>query len=292
MSTRSVLSLLAAASLWLTGCPSDNGSGGGAPPSSGTVVYLADQDIAGVFELYLGGSGTKLNPALAVGRTITNFALTPDAAAVVYLADQDQDDVVELYRVNLASPGASTKLNGALVAGGDVVQFAVTSDGTAVVYRADQTLDEVFELFRTQFNGGANSKLNPPYTIAQDVETFVLLPDSSGAIYRADQDVDGVSELYRVVFASAPTTNRLVNPPLFAGQNVDAFAATPDSANVVYIANRPIGSNQVFIVPAGGGGSITLNGVLDRQRKCHRFCCHARWTFSGLSCRSGYRRGL
>jgi hypothetical protein len=58
-------------------------------------VYLADQDIAGVFELYLEGSGTKLNPALAVGRTITSFALTPDAAAVVYIADQDQDDVFE-----------------------------------------------------------------------------------------------------------------------------------------------------------------------------------------------------
>src|SRR5688500_4876676 len=143
MSTRSVLSLLVAASLCLTGCPSDNGGGGAVPASGGTVVYLADQDIAGVFELYLEGSGTKLNPALAVGRTITSFALTPDAAAVVYLADQDQDDVFEIYRVNLASPGSSTKLNGALVAGGDVVQLAVTADGTAVVYRADQTQDEV-----------------------------------------------------------------------------------------------------------------------------------------------------
>ena len=131
MSTRSILSLLVAASLCLTGCPSDNGGGGAVPASGGTVVYLADQDIAGVFELYLEGSGTKLNPALAVGRTITSFALTPDAAAVVYIADQDQDDVFEIYRVNLASPGASTKLNGALVAGGDVVQLAVTADGTA-----------------------------------------------------------------------------------------------------------------------------------------------------------------
>ena len=131
-----------------------------------------------------------------------------------------------------------------------------------MVYRADQTQDEVFELFRTLFNGGTNSKLNPPYTISQDVETFVLLPDSSGVIYRADQATDGVSELYRVLFATAGTSNPLINPPLFTGQNVDAFAATPDSANVVYIANRPIGSNQIFIVPAGGGGSIPLNGPL------------------------------
>ena len=195
---------------------------------------------------------------------MTSFALTPDATAVVYIADQDQDDVFELYRVNLASPGVSTKLNGSLVVGGDVVEFAVTPDNTAIVYRADQTLDDVFELFRTVFAGGGNSKLNPPYGVAQDVDAFVVLPNSTGVIYRADQNTDGVSELYRVLFATAPVTDRLVNPPLVVGQNVEVFAVTPDSANVIYIANRPLvsGANQLFVVLAGGGANIQLNGVL------------------------------
>src|SRR4030095_5480920 len=161
MDKKPSLLLIAVAALFLTGCPSDNGN---APPptsSSGTVVYLADQDIVGVFELFLAGSGTKLNPALPAGRTVQSFALTPDATAVVYIADQDQNDVFELYRVNFASPGASTKLNSplalcGLAVCGDVTAFAITPDNSAVVYIADQTADDVFELFRTVLTSLAN----------------------------------------------------------------------------------------------------------------------------------------
>jgi len=250
--------------LSLTGCPDDGGGPtGGTAPGAGTVVYLADQDTVGVFELYLGSSGTKLNPALGAGRTVTNFAVTPGATAVVYIADQDQDDVYELYRVNLATPGTSAKLNGTIIpVGGDVTDFAITPDGSAVVYRADQNADEVFELYRTVLGTATNSRLNPAYAGGQDIETFVILPDSTGVIYRADQNTEGVSELYRVLFANAPTSDRLVAPALVPGQNVGAFAATADSANVVYIANRSIATNQVDFVPAGGGANIQLNGVL------------------------------
>ena len=263
MSNKPWLLLIAAAALSLTGCPSDDGS---APvvSSSGTVVYLADQDIGGVFELFLATSGTKLNPPLPAGRTVQSFALTQDATAVVYIADQDQNDVFELYRVNLTSPGSSTKLNPqlalcGLAVCGDVTGFAVTPDNSAVVYIADQTADEVFELFRTGLTSTANSKLNPDFTAGQNVDAFAILPNSTGVIYRANQNTPGAQELYRVLFASPSTSNRLItSPPLLAGQNVGKFTPTPDSANVVYIANRPVALN-LFIVPAAGGGDIQLN---------------------------------
>lgn len=258
--------LLAAPVLFLMSCINDNGTSGPVVPSSGAVVYLADQDIVGVFELFLATSGTKLNPPLLAGRTVQSFALTPDASAVVYIADQDQDDVFELYRVNLASPGSSTKLNGqlalcVLVVCGDVTEFAVTPDNSAVVYMADQTADDVFELFRTVLTTMVNSKLNPNFAAGQNVDAFAVLPNSTGVIYRANQNTAGVKELYRVLFTAAPSTDRLIiSPPLITGQNVGAFTATPDSANVAYIANRPVALN-LFIVPAGGGGSIQLNSV-------------------------------
>ena len=227
--------LIAAAAFVMTGCPGDDG---GAPvvSSGGAVVYLADQDTVGVFELFLATSGTKLNPPLPPGRTVESFALTPDSTAVVYIADQDQDEVFELYRVSLSSPGVSIKLNGPLVlcgpaVCGDVIEFAITPDNSAVVYIADQTLDSVFELSRPVLATTANS------------------------------NTAGVNELYRVLFTTAPTTDRLItSPPLIAGQNVGTFTPTPDSANVVYIANRPVALN-LFIVPAGGGGDIQLNSV-------------------------------
>ena len=256
--------LVAVTVLFLTSCVDDNGSGGNVAPTSGTVVYLADQDIVGVFELFLAGSGTKLNPALPAGRTVQSFALTPDATAVVYIADQDQNDVFELYRVNLASPGSSTKLNGqlalcGLAVCGDVTQFAVTPDNSAVVYIADQTADDVFELFRTVLTSLANSKLNPNFAAGQNVDAFAVLPNSTGVIYRANQNTPGAKELYRVLFASPQTTDRLItSPPLLTGQNVGKFTPTPDSANVVYILNRPVALN-LFIVPAAGGGDTQLN---------------------------------
>ncbi|HEX5551318.1 MAG TPA: hypothetical protein VFX36_10820, partial [Nitrospira sp.] len=119
MANNPLLLLIVIAAFSLTGCPSGDDGGTPVVPAGGTVVYLADQDIGGVFELFLASSGAKLNPTLPVGSTVVSFALTPDSSAVVYLADQDQDDVFELYRVNLATPGTSTKLNGVLVAGGD-----------------------------------------------------------------------------------------------------------------------------------------------------------------------------
>ena len=106
---RSLL-LVAVTFIFLTSCVDDNGSGGNVAPASGTVVYLADQDIAGVFELFLASSGAKLNPTLPVGRTVVSFALTPNGSAVVYLADQDQDDVFA-YTINSTS-GALAAVSG------------------------------------------------------------------------------------------------------------------------------------------------------------------------------------
>lgn len=72
---------------------------GGGRRCSGTIVYLADQDMNAVFELYRATSGTKVNPALGVGQNVTSFALTPDRAAVIYIADQDTAGVFKLYSI-------------------------------------------------------------------------------------------------------------------------------------------------------------------------------------------------
>ena len=99
----------------------ESGSNNGSSPSAaGTerIVYLADQDIDEVFELYLAGSSIKLNPSLSPGKNVLDFQITPDKTAVVYRADQDTNDVFELYRVAFATPGVSAKLNSSLPAGG------------------------------------------------------------------------------------------------------------------------------------------------------------------------------
>jgi len=82
---------------------------------SSRVVYRADQETEGVFELYSvpigGGSVTKLNDTLVSGGDVDQgFAISADSSRVVYLADQDTDEVFELYGSTIGSPSMAPVL--------------------------------------------------------------------------------------------------------------------------------------------------------------------------------------
>ncbi|MFP6873021.1 MAG: hypothetical protein VCA55_05865 [Verrucomicrobiales bacterium] len=107
----------------------------------GTVVYRANQDSDGVYELYSvaigGGASTKLNGALVPGGVVqSGFQVSADGGTVVYRADQDSDNVTELYSVAIGG-GAAIKLNSALPVFGDVFGFQVNPDGS-VLFVADE----------------------------------------------------------------------------------------------------------------------------------------------------------
>lgn len=247
--------------LLLTGC-SDSGVNAvvGTFSPAGTVVYLADQDIDGVFELYLTSTGGKLNPALPADRDVVSFALTPDKTAVLYIADQTVNDVFELYRVNIATPGQSVKLNGTLQAGGDVVSFAVTPDGSSVVYLADQSIDPGNELYRVVFSnqGSGGIRLTPTFSTGGTIVRFALTPDSTRVVYIADQTTANVNELYQVAFSSPQTSNKL-NTPLGVGRNVTEFVVSPNSASVVYLADQT--TDQVFEIYFAQASPSVANGI-------------------------------
>jgi Tol biopolymer transport system component len=72
-------------------------------PDSSRVVYLADQQVVGVFELFMvptSGPATaavKLNGQLAANGNVTKFSILPDSSRVVYKADQEVAGRVELF---------------------------------------------------------------------------------------------------------------------------------------------------------------------------------------------------
>ena len=260
MTKKYCLLLIATACLSLTGCPG-GGDGTGTPreASSGSVVYLADQNTNGVFELFLVSTGAKLNgPIVAGGSGVTSFALTPDKSAVVYIADQTTAGVSELYQVSIATPGVSVKLNQTLALGGDVQSFAITSDGTSVVYRANQRNAGIFEVFRVLFaTPQASTLLNPALPAGQNVTQFALTPDSTKVVYIADEDTPGVNELFQVAFLNPQIPTKL-NVPLVAPKNVTNFVISPNSASVVYLADQNInGVFEIFPAPISGPGSAT-----------------------------------
>ena len=72
-------------------------------PDGARVVYVADQNAGGVFELFSvpigGGTPTRLNgPLVAGGDVQFGFVVSPDSSRVVYQADEDVDDDFELFR--------------------------------------------------------------------------------------------------------------------------------------------------------------------------------------------------
>jgi WD40-like Beta Propeller Repeat len=260
MAHKPSLLLLGVAALFVTGCNGGGTSSIGSLASSGSVVYLADQNTDGVFELFLASSGAKLNGPLVPGGNVVSFALTPDKSAVVYIADQQTDEVFELWQVNIATPGVSVKLNGTLVLQGDVTSFAITPDGTSVVYRADQRFDEMFEVFRVLFaTPQASTVLNPPFLngSGKRVTQFAVTPDSTKVVYIANQDSVNIDELYQAAFLNPQIPTKL-NVTLVPGGNVTNFAVALNSASVVYLADQRIDQVfELFLSPTTGPGSTT-----------------------------------
>ncbi len=210
---------------------------------SNYVVYRAEEDTSGVFEIYsapVDGSGaqTKLNGALVAGGEVQSFGISPDSTQVVYTADQETDEVVELYSVPIGG-GATTKLNAPLPATGEIRNnnFSISPDGAWVAYIADQDTDEVFELYLVPTDGSAAPvKVNGTLVTDGDVSWFRFSPTGNALAYNADQDVDEQFELFGVSLPGPGAPVRL-NAPLGPGFSVGWFEFSPDGAFVVYVAS-------------------------------------------------------
>ncbi len=135
--------------------------------ASSRIVYLADEDTNGVFELYTalftGGGRTKLNAALVAGGDVQSFAISPTGSHVAYLADGLVDGEMEVFCVRVDSTfhshltasvpvtsaigatvkwsedGAFLSLHGDHEAGNDLGTYVVKPDGTGFVRILDGT---------------------------------------------------------------------------------------------------------------------------------------------------------
>ena len=235
-------------------------------PDGMWVVYVADPEIDGTFDLYSvpfgGGTVTKLNSPPVAGGDVDFLVISPDSARVVYVADQDTDEMFELYSVPIGG-GTVTKLNGPLVAEGDVDdEPLIDPDSQRVVYRADQETDNEFELYSVPIGGGSVTKLNGPLVADGDVlDDFRISPDSIRVIYRADQETDQERELYSVPIGGGSVTK--LNAPLPTDGDVFRFRGSPDSSRIIYTSDQDTeGTTELYSVPLGGGAITKLNGPL------------------------------
>jgi Tol biopolymer transport system component len=175
-------------------------------PGGERVVYRADQDAAGVFELYgvpADGSSppVRLSGTLVPGGDVRDFFLDPTGERVLYAADQRVDERFELFSVSHS--GDASVVSEPLVPGGNVGSYR-SDDGLRVYYQADQVVNDRFELFAARIRGGGAFPVSAVPIAAGDVRLpstelpwpFAITSDGTRVVYVADQDADEVVELF------------------------------------------------------------------------------------------------
>lgn len=240
-------------------------------PDSTTVVYLAAQETAGLYELYsvpVGGgvpvklSETPVAGAQGVRRCTGCVAISADSARVVYLAAMEEPNTEELYSVPL-SGGTPRRLNRNLGGLGDVSRFSINHAGDKVAYVAAQDANEGDELFIVPISGGGVKQLNDPLVLFGDVKWIHFAPDDATVFYTADQDVDGVTELYGADSGGNGASWKISHTLPTNGFVEMEFDVTPNGAWVVYTAAQagPPYSSELYRTRPDGSSHLLLSGT-------------------------------
>ncbi len=236
-------------------------------PDGILVAYVADQDTAGLFEIYvvavdkasdetaikvsgiMAGNGILQRPS---GEYV--FGWSPDSSRVAYVADQNELRVFELFT---ATPDGTendviSDLPDPLTnPDRDVQDFEWASDSNSIAYIADQNTDEVFELYVSPsdsntpnfkvsgaaLDGGGIKELEP---VPSGKYAFAWAPDSSRLAFLADQLIDGISEFELYTNLPQGTSNLRVSGPQGDSGQVEDFAWAPNSQQIAYRANQNI----------------------------------------------------
>lgn len=134
---------------------------------SNQLIYRADQETAGVFELFTSTTdgvvttqGQRISGNLTGGNIGTDFQLSPFGNTVSYIADQDGTGELELYGTGLTDNNSVVKLSSGIDANEDVLLHDWSADGTKVFYLADQGADEVFDVYTAVVSDLGNLNLS------------------------------------------------------------------------------------------------------------------------------------
>ena len=178
-------------------------------PDGSSIVYIADQDIDGVNELYTsepdGSNNTKLNPSFVAGQSVNQFKWSPNSIKVAYRANQDDPGIMELYVSDIAAT-FNIKISNAIST--NIKYSSWLPDSSAIIYIADQDTAGSDELYLKTASVGVkvlNYKFNDSLVAGGNVNFFRISPDGINILYQADQDTDTVGELYTVPVSNSTT---------------------------------------------------------------------------------------
>jgi hypothetical protein len=156
---------------------------------------------------------------------------------VVFMADYLEDERIDLWAMSI-NGGAVYTLTHGIGEEGEVTSFSITPNSLGVAFIADKDSNEKYELYIVSVIGTLLHRLNADLPEEGDVLDFKIAPNNLGVVYRADQAINDVINLYAVPSVGEAIPVRL-NMPLVAGGDVhEAYAITPDSKGVLYLADQ------------------------------------------------------
>ncbi len=185
-------------------------------PDSARVIYMADQEIDTVFELYSvpigGGSVTKLNlpfidPTSVFGtKDIDDFRVSHNGNFVVYRGNAGNNADEALYKVSTS--GGRATLASALERGRDIDAFddyLITPNDEHVIYILDRDQFGVKELFSTEFESRFTAQLNPEPTSSRFDVKEIQVSANNKIVYKAQTNsLPGSDELFSVAIPETP----------------------------------------------------------------------------------------
>jgi len=245
-------------------------------PNSSRVGYIADQNAAGVFELFSstpdGSDNVQVSGALVAGGDVLDFEWAPASALIAYVADQDTDNKQELYvspadsnTPNILVSGPAMGGSGIRLISEGVYDFAWSPDSAWLAYIADQILASKFELFTARPDGTNNVQVSGPLDSNRDVDAFDWSPQSDRIVYRANQNFVDALELY-TVYPNIPLSSQRVTSGFGPGESTRQFAWSPTIINleqkIAFIADKSItGLFQLYTTSPNNSNNILVSSL-------------------------------
>ena len=213
-------------------------------PRGNRVVYVADEDRDGSFELRaipIDGSAPSSMLGGPLGDRENAFELSPDGTRVVYRRELSPG-WIEIYSAPLDGSTPAVRLDGPMP---DVFDVAFTPDGSQCLYRVVRDDGWNLEIAMAEVDGSQPPRrLDLPLAADRGVVSFLVSPIGPRVVYVADQEEDDRYELFSVPLAGG--TPQKLNGPLVADGDVipdywsGPMELSPDGRWVVYTADQEL----------------------------------------------------
>lgn len=239
-------------------------------PSGDRVVFVADLEIDGKYDMYLaatdGSSSRRLNPPIASPQndvlfTSQSYVLDWSRNTAAMLADVNIDFVNELHVASLSlTPSAPQYLSLPTVLSGDVGTVQASENKSKILFRSNPVVDSQMHLYVADADGSNVRRVTKDYPAGGGVmRSWIISADGSKVVYISDQDVAGQEELY-VVNTSGGSPVKVSGAINAVGGNITAFKYIEATNQIVYLGDLTTDSViDVYVVNADGTGNTKLS---------------------------------